>query len=365
MDSPFFADNVIVIGYEAFSGENLQRFKEMEDMISRKISFAWLTAVFFIFISASGAYADHQWSSYHWEKKGTSILTLSIGDNHTNVEDTFWSNLLGFVGSNWDNQVYGGFGGAYLAVNIVAGGEGDIESYDDDYGNTGWLGLASIWITRGKNKHIVRGQSKVNEYYIDLADYDRFSETVNWVHVLCQEIGHTFGLDHNRDAGDTCMNDQTALLEHPTPNSHDTEMLDSMYAEDHGDGGGSSGKKCHPIRGCGQSRVHAFWAEQYDDEQALLEASDAVVEATVLSSSFSHMVGGPDRAVPITRVILKVAETIKGKASRVIVLQQTRGPGLEIEDDPGYVAGDAYTLYLRQVGVNSYRVVNPDGRIRH
>ena len=339
-------------------------------MISRSKVFAWITAAFIIFISASGAYADHQWSSYHWEKKGTP-LTLSIGNNHTNQWPTFWSDLLGFVGSNWDNQAFGGLGGSYLAINVVTGGEGDIESYNADYGDTGWLGLASIWVTRGKNKHIVRGQSKVNDFYIDLTDYDRFSEDVNWVHVLCQEIGHAFGLNHNRDGltggtpDDSCMNDQIPDLIYPIPNIHDTEMLDIMYAEDHGDDGGSKDKKCHPIWGCGQSRVHAFWAEHYEDEQELIEASDAVVEATVLSSNFSHTVGGPDRAVPITRVILKVAETIKGKASRVIVLQQTRGPGLEIEDDPGYVTGDGYTLYLRQVGENSYRVVNPDGRIRH
>ena len=334
-------------------------------MIARSKAFASITAAFIIFISASGAYADNQWSSYHWEKKGGE-LTLSIGDNHNGEGHAPWSELLGGdlsgdVAAYWDG---GGFGGSYLTINVVTGGEGDIESYNDHYGDTGWLGLASIWIKRGKNKHIVRGESKVNDYYIDLAGYDRFSSRDNWIHVLCQEIGHTFGLDHNRE-GATCMNDQTPDLIYPTPNSHDTDMLNIMYAEDHGDGGGSKDKKCHPIRGCGQSRVHAFWAEHYEDEQELLEASDAVVEATVLSSSFSHMVGGPDRAVPITRVILKVAETIKGKASRVIVLQQTRGPGLEIEDDPGYVTGDAYTLYLRQVGVNSYRVVNPDGRIRH
>jgi len=38
---------------------------------------------------------------------------------------------------------------------------------------------------------------------------------------------------------------------------------------------------------------------------------------------------------------------------------------LEIEDDPGYVTGDGYTLFLRQTGAKSYRVVNPNGRIRH
>jgi len=142
-------------------------------------------------------------------------------------------------------------------------------------------------------------------------------------------------------------------------------MLGIMYQEDHAGGGGSKEKKCHPLFGCGQGKVHAFWAEYYEDEQELLEASDAVVDATVLSSNFSHRVGPPDRAVPITRVMLKVNETLKGKVSRVIVLEQTRGLGLEIADDLGYVTGDSYTLFLHQTGAKSYRVVNPDGRIRY
>ncbi len=345
-------------------------------MINPRKAFAWFTTVFFVFISASGAYADHQWSSYHWEKEGDE-LTLKVGDNHTGVweSSTFWgtNGLLNYVVSNWNTT------GGSLAVVVVpgitdpnAGGTGDIESFNDDYGNNGWLGLASISVTRGKNKHIVVGQSKVNDFYIDgLPDYVRFSQIINWVHVLCQEIGHTFGLDHNRDGAtggtpdNTCMNDQTPLLEYSDPNQHDKDMLDLMYAEDHGGGGGSKEKKCHPKFGCGQGKVHAFWAEHYEDEQELFEASDAVVEATVLSSNFSHRVGGPDRAVPITRIRLKVDKVFKGKTSRVIALKQTRGPGLEIEDDPGYVTGDSYTLFLRQTGANSYRVVNPDGRTRH
>ena len=340
-------------------------------MMSRRQAFIWMTAALIIFISASGVYADNQWSSYHWGKNGATdgVLTLSVGDSHQPPDPQIpypppdWPALLNSVVSNWDTSP-GGYGGQYLSVQKVDGGTGHIESYNANYGNNGWLGLAGIRVTRGKYKHIVDGYSKVNEFYITLDGYTGFDMPVEWQHVLCQEIGHTFGLNHNRD-GATCMNDTHPLI-YPESNSHDTAMLDQMYAEDHADdGGGGGAPKCHPVFGCGQGKFHAFWAEHYEDEHELFEASDAVVEATVLSSNFSHMAGPPDRAVPVTRVMLKVEETLKGKTSRVIALQQTRGPGLEIEDDPGYVTGDDYTLFLRQTGANSYRVVNPDGRIRY
>ena len=324
--------------------------------------FHWIFTALVLIVSTTSAYADHQWSDYHWNKEGTSILTLNVGDNHTGT----WPGLLSDVGISWNE-----FGGWYLAINVVAGGTGDIESFNANYGDTGWLGLASIWTTRGKNKHITRGESKMNEFYVTLAGYSGFNETIEFKHVLCQEIGHTFGLDHNREGSiggepdETCMNDQSRPLRYHTPNSHDTVMLETMYAEDHASSSGGVSGKCHPVRGCGQRKVHAFWAEQYESEHELFEASDVVVEASVLSSGFSHRVGPADRAVPITRITLKVKDTLKGKASRVIVLQQTRGPDLEIEDDPGYTPGDNYTLFLRQTGANSYRVVNPDGRVRH
>lgn len=318
-----------------------------------------------MFYLTQDLYASHQWGSYHWEKKNVDVLPVTIGDNHdATLAD--WPNLFGDVAINWDF-----YSGLYLSVAVVPGGQGDIESFNDNYGDTGWLGIASISVKRGKNKHIVIGTSKVNDYYITLDGYYGFDEPVEWQHVLCQEIGHTFGLDHNRngDSGgtpdDSCMNDEQRPLIYPTPNVHDTEQLDLMYAEDHGDekGGGGKPPKCHPKFGC-SSVTHAIWAEQYSSEEEMFSASDLVVRATVVSSQFNRKVGRADRAIPITRVVLKVTEKLKGSAKKVVLLEQTRGPNLEIADDPGYVTNDSYILYLRQTGSNTYRIVNPDGRIR-
>ncbi len=318
-------------------------------------------------LSAPVAWADHQWSSYHWKKDGTNVLHLTVGDNHTAAVPN-WPALFADTAVDWNS-----FGGAYLSVSAVAGGSGDIESYNDNYGNTGWLGLASISVTRGKNKHIVRGSAKANDYYVTLAGYYGFDQPVEWQHVLCQEIGHAFGLDHNREGttggtpDDSCMNDETRPLSFPIPNIHDTEQLDLMYAEDHGadgGGGGGGGPKCHPRFGCA-SIGHAIWAEQYDTENEMFDAADLVIRGTVRGSAAAGFAGSGNAAVPLTHVSVRVADVFKGNARGAVVVQQTRGPGLEIADDPGYVTGDEYTLYLRQIGPRTFRVVNPDGRVRH
>jgi hypothetical protein len=84
--------------------------------------------------TASIATATHQWGSYHWQRSSNAVLALTVGDNHIPVSPAHWSAILGDVVASWDL-----FGGAYLAFEPVPGGTGDIESYNDDYGNTGWL----------------------------------------------------------------------------------------------------------------------------------------------------------------------------------------------------------------------------------
>jgi hypothetical protein len=243
------------------------------------------------------------------------------------------------------------------------------QSYNGYYGNTGWLGAAFISI-RDFEGHLRSGEAYVNEYYIqDYPLYDGFDQPEEWRGVMCQEIGHVFGLDHIFP-GDTCMNTVVRDPMNDTPDDHDAEQLTDMM-HDHGDGGTSGGepkvcnKKGKPA-GCveGASRGRAVWAEWYETEADMFDAADLVVSATVLNgSSFDRTVGRADRLLPVSRVVLKVSDWIKGDSRPVIVLNQTRGLGLELVDDPGYVSGDDYVLYLREINTNTYRTVNPHGRI--
>jgi hypothetical protein len=156
-----------------------------------------------------------------------------------------------------------------------------------------------------------------------------------------------------------------------TPNNHDAETLTNMM--DHHGGGGTSGdepKLCNKQgkpAGCLQapaSQGRAVWAERYETEIEMFDAADLVVGVTVKNgSSFDRAVGRADRMLPVSRVVLRVSDWIKGDSRRIIVLEQTRGLGLELVDDRGYVAGDDYLLYLRETGTNTYRTVNPEGRI--
>ncbi len=90
------------------------------------------------------------------------------------------------------------------------------------YGNNGWLGLAQLNQLSGC--HVIKASSFLNRTFLDSSSYT----STNVAHVACQEIGHTFGLQHNRGSSTTCMND--TILTAPQPNSHDFDVIRSIYA---------------------------------------------------------------------------------------------------------------------------------------
>ena len=68
---------------------------------------------------------------------------------------------------------------------------GRIEVCNAAYGTNGWLGIAQIWVSSGS--HITQATTRVNDTYFNQAFYN----TSAWRQmVMCQEIAHDFGLDH-------------------------------------------------------------------------------------------------------------------------------------------------------------------------
>ena len=110
---------------------------------------------------------------------------------------------------------------------------GRVEVCNANYRNTGWLGLAQIWIY--SDGHIAQGIVKNNDYYFGNSSY-QYNNKAEMQHVICQEIGHTFGLDHRaRTAAlrtpvwTTTTTPATAIRRRPHPNTHDYQQLSTIY----------------------------------------------------------------------------------------------------------------------------------------
>lgn len=176
------------------------------------------------------ASANHSWGKYHWART-SNPFTLKVGDNVNSAWDSYLNEAI----SDWNpstvldlTKVTGSTSGSTCAPT-----SGRIEVCNAAYGTTGWLGIAQIWTARGS--HIVQATTKVNDTYFNQAQYN----TPAWRRlVMCQEIAHDFGLDHqdenfnNPNLG-TCM-DYTSDPDGPPtnehPNQHDFNQLVSIYS---------------------------------------------------------------------------------------------------------------------------------------
>lgn len=178
--------------------------------------------------------ATHSWNGYHWART-TSQFTLQLGNNLTTTD---WKSHLSQASSDWNNG-----GNTPILTTIVAGGTtakgckmvaGTTQVCNAKYGNNGWLGLASINITGGV--HITQGTAKMNDTYFASGSDNTPNERE---HVMCQEVAHTFGLDHQSTSGaslNTCMDyfsntgSNAGSTKSTKPNQHDFDELNTIYA---------------------------------------------------------------------------------------------------------------------------------------
>ncbi len=217
------------------------------------------TGVLTTLILAGGSgssWADHDWSTYHWARTANPI-PLQVVDS----VDPDWQYEFDMALYEWNlssvlNMSVGSADDAGRIRKQCKMQAGQIRVCNASYGFNGWLGLATIGID--SNKHIDQGSAKVNDSY---SFY--WADPNEKRHVMCQEIGHLFGLGHTSEDGSsqqTCM-DYSSDPNSIAPNSHDYQMLDAIYAHldsyntyDDGSssGGGSGGDKpCNPKKpGC-------------------------------------------------------------------------------------------------------------------
>jgi len=193
-----------------------------------------LVAVFFLASSTTIANATHSWGKYHWART-TNLFTLQLGDNLTTAGD--WKTYLREASTQWStSQVLDTTVGN--SSNSSCGPVlGRVEVCNSAYGSNGWLGIASIWATSGF--HITQGTVQLNDTYFADEKYN----TPSWRRlVMCQEVGHTFGLGHQNERFNnvnlgTCMDYTNAPdgggsygLPNLTPNKHDYDQLVKIYS---------------------------------------------------------------------------------------------------------------------------------------
>jgi hypothetical protein len=227
-----------------------------------------VTVVAAMAILSIPAQASHSWSVYHWARQANPF-TLKVTDNMTQEWQTAFDGSI----AEWDTPL--GSNLDALDFSVLQGAEdkktrrrcnpkgGQINVCNLSYGNTGWLGIASININSAG--HITKGSAKMNDFY---STYWAIPGERN--HVTCQEIGHLFGLGHQSEDFDnslgTCM-DYSSDIASEWPNLHDFEELQKIYLHldsydtfdgDSGDDSGDSGTcNAPPNKGCNKAGLPA------------------------------------------------------------------------------------------------------------
>lgn len=187
----------------------------------------WSLSVFILLlvVFSSPVSANHSWGGYHWARIANPF-TLKLGDNLSSN----WDPFLATASAGWsdstvlDTTIVTGQGGKNCKATA-----GRVEVCNRKYGNNGWLGIAQIWISGGE--HITYGVTKMNDTYFNTRTYN----TTPWKNmVMCQEVGHTLGLDHQDENFDnpnlnTCMDYTSDPTSNQFPNAHDYEELEIIY----------------------------------------------------------------------------------------------------------------------------------------
>ncbi len=197
--------------------------------LPQQFLFILTLAVLLVGASAAGVTeASHSWGNYHWSRSANPAA-LTVGVNISSA----WIEYLNSAIGDWNISSVVQLAKMPGLTNPKSCKpvSGRIEVCNSKYGNNGWLGLAQIWVN---STHIVQAVAKMNDTYFLKPQYN----TPAWRQlVMCQEIAHDFGLDHqdvnftNQNLG-SCMdytNNPSGPPSNEHPNTHDYEELGIIY----------------------------------------------------------------------------------------------------------------------------------------
>ena len=198
---------------------------------------------------ASPALASHSWADWHWERAANPFTVKvldSTSQTTTPIGGQKWPAALRQAAGSWSQS-------AVLDMSLVPRGKVALavrqacpfqpravrvcNVFSPD---VTWLGLATVLpdVNSGPG-HILAATAQMNDTWFSLPLYN----ATNAQHVMCQEVGHTIGLDHQSESGadlGTCMDYATAL-DNPYPNAHDYQQLQTIYSHlDSGAGAAAS-----------------------------------------------------------------------------------------------------------------------------
>jgi hypothetical protein len=188
------------------------------------------------------ASADHGWRDYHWPHSGAEAR-VRIVDSVTNE----WNATLNQAVDRWNRSV--------VLRGVIDAGDlsgrrsctparRTVRVCNDAYGTSGdWNRVVGLTTIRADAAgHILEAKVQFNESYLDSnsPDFRYLNDPTAWREVVCHELGHAFGLDHNSGNG-SCLRAVIAPGGFfPTPNGHDYEQLEINYHRGRNDPRGSA-----------------------------------------------------------------------------------------------------------------------------
>jgi hypothetical protein len=188
-----------------------------------------LLAIGLSLVGQTPAAAHHSLNGYHWTKPDSGDRKIEV-----KLYKVQWEGQLRDAIGEWGKRTEFSFSIKQVDSNCnIPTDDGRLKVCDDNYGSTGWSGLADVIIKKDGSKHISRGRLRLNTYYHPDSSIARS--------VWCHEAGHALGLGHRGTSGtgnddpDSCMSYHPAAPQHP--DSHDVEQVNCQTHTEGREGG--------------------------------------------------------------------------------------------------------------------------------